>query len=246
MDKMKCIAVDDEPLALNLLVDYIGRTPFLELTAKCSSAIEALNAVRTNHVDLAFMDIQMPQINGLELSKMLDGTMVIFTTAFDKYAIEGFRVNAVDYLLKPFSYAEFLTAANKACKWFELNAKANEAHARPANSAQQPALKSIVVKSDYRQKVVDLDAITFVEGQRDYILIHTDNGEAPVQTLMSLKSIEDILPDSNFVRVHRSFIVNVNKIKFIERNRIVFGKDYIPISDQYKDAFEKKFKYFTK
>jgi DNA-binding LytR/AlgR family response regulator len=245
MEKMKCIAVDDEPLALNLIVDYIGRTPFLELVAKCSSAMEALNVVREGHVDLAFMDIQMPQLNGLELSRMLDGTMVIFTTAFDKYAIDGFKVNAVDYLLKPFSYAEFLTAANKAAKWFELNAKANGVQAsEPASGAALK--KNIVVKSDYRQKVIDLDTVTYVEGQRDYILIHTDNGEAPVQTLMSLKSIEDILPDSNFVRVHRSFIVNVNKIKLIERNRIVFGKEYIPISDQYKDAFEKKFKFFSK
>lgn len=244
MDKLKCIAVDDEPLALNLIVDYIGRTPFLDLKAKSSSALEALEAVKDNEVNLAFLDIQMSRLNGLELSRMLENVMVIFTTAFDKYAIEGFRVNAVDYLLKPFSYAEFLTAANKAYKWYDLNLKSMQRAA--ATPAAEPASKSIVVKSEYRQKVIDTDAITYIEGLRDYIKIHTDDGEEPVMTLMSLKAMEDVLPETNFVRIHRSFIVNVNKIKLIERNRIVFGKDRLPISDQYKESFEQKFARFFK
>lgn len=239
---MNCIAVDDEPLALNLISDYIGRTPFLNPVAKCSSAVDALKAISDNEVDLAFLDIQMPQLNGLELSRMLEGVMVIFTTAFDKYAIEGFRVNAVDYLLKPFSYAEFLTAANKALKWYDLYAK-SEVSSQPV---EESASKSIVVKSEYRQKVINTDDITYIEGLRDYIMIHSENPVDPVKTLMSLKTIENILPKLNFVRVHRSFIVNVNKIKLIERNRIVFGKERIPISDQYRENFEKKFAYFFK
>lgn len=230
---LNCVIVDDEPLALNLLEDYVKRTPFLKLIAKCSNGIEVLQTFHENPVDIIFMDIQMPELNGIELSKLIDKCAIVFTTAFEQYAIEGFKVNAIDYLLKPFSYMEFLTAAEKAKKITETIAAAN-------NNPTQKELKNIIVKADYRQQVIEPETILFIEGLRDYIKIHLDDGSF-VQTLMSLKSIEDMLPTSIFVRVHRSFIVNINKIKTIERNNIVFGKTYIPISDSYKDEFNKIF-----
>lgn len=227
---LNCIIVDDEPLALNLLEDYVNHTPFLNLTAKCSSGIEVIEAFHTHSIDVIFMDIQMPEINGIELSKLINNCSIVFTTAFEKYAIEGFKVNAIDYLLKPFSYAEFLTAAEKAKRISETIAAASNS---PTNEQ-----KSIVVKSDYRQRVIDTDSILYIEGIRDYIKISLDD-ESFVQTLMSLKSIEEMLPSSTFVRVHRSFIVNIDKVKTIERSNIVFGKLYIPISDSYKETFNK-------
>lgn len=278
--KINCIILDDEPLALDLIEDYVRSTPFLNLCAKCSSAVEALEAVRTQKVELAFLDIQMPMINGLELSKMLDGCAIIFTTAFGQYAIEGYKVNAVGYLLKPFSYAEFLEAANKGCNWCEMKRKAEEATAMPSNrsgnmnqsgnislagdtnpsgnnipgttnnsgkgiispnseTTPQPA-KSIIVRSGYLQKVIDLSTIVYIESIRDYQKFHLDGGET-IQTLMSMKSLEESLPKEDFVRVHRSFIVNIRKVKTIERSRIIFGKERIPISDSYREAFEKRF-----
>ena len=231
--ELNCVIVDDEPLALNLLEDYVKRTPFLKLVAKCGSGVEALSIIHENDVDLAFMDIQMPGLNGLELSKMLENCAVIFTTAFEQYAIEGFKVNAIDYLLKPFSYAEFLVAANKAQKQAEiiLAAKGNKTSETPIN---------IVVKADYRQQVVNTNDIMYIEGVRDYIRIIMENG-TDIQTLMSLKAAEEMLPHNNFIRVHRSFIVNIDKVKTIERNNIVFGKHYIPISDSYRDEFNRLF-----
>lgn len=229
--ELNCVIVDDEPLALNLLESYVKKTPFLRLVAKCSGGEEAFEVFRNNKIDVAFFDIQMPGINGLELSRMVENCSIIFTTAFEQYALEGFRVNAMDYLLKPFSYAEFLVAANKALKQAEMIAAAKAA---PNN----PGLKSIVVKADYRQQVVPTDDISYIEGVRDYIKIMMDDG-SHVQTLMSLKVIEEMLPTNNFIRVHRSFIVNIDKVKTIERNNIVFGKVYVPISDSYKDDFNR-------
>jgi len=229
---IKCIIVDDEPLALSLLEDYVSRTSFLQMEGKFSSGIEALSFIKNNNIDLVFIDIQMPQLNGLEFSRLVKNCAIIFTTAFEKYAIEGYKVNAIDYLLKPFSYAEFFTAANKAYKWFELQSL--------ANCDAAVTQKSIVVKSEYRQQVINTNTITFIEGSKDYLKIHLDGGEF-IQTLMSMKSIEGILSNDTFVRVHRSFIVNMDKVKTIERNRIVFGKEYIPISDSYREEFNRVF-----
>lgn len=231
MNELKCLIVDDEPLALDLLEDYIKRTPFLELVARCSSGPEVLDVLRKEKVDVAFMDIQMPYLNGLELSRMTGDCAVIFTTAFEQYALEGFRVNALDYLLKPFSYAEFLKAANKAMQWKELHVAASSQASTGENQ-----IRNLVVKSEYKQQIIRLADITYIEGSGDYITIHTENG-IPLQTLMSLKTIEEQLPKSQFARVHRSFIVNIQKIRTIERQRIVFGKVHIPISDSFKDEF---------
>lgn len=225
---LNCIIVDDEPLALDLLENYVSRTPFLQLAARCNNAIEVLSVLERESVDVAFLDIQMPELNGLELSHLIGNkTKIVFTTAFEQYAIEGFRADAVDYLLKPFNYAEFLKAATKVQHLIELE----------KYQTSTPAPSSIFVKSDYKLVQIELQHIQYIEGLKDYIRIQTDTPEGSILTLMSMKAIEEHLPSDTFVRVHRSYIVNINKIKTIERNRIVFGKVYIPVSDSYKEHF---------
>lgn len=224
---LKCAIVDDEPLALNLLESYVKKTPFLELTGKYSSAVQAMKELPNHPVDLLFLDIQMPELNGLEFSKLVNPvTRIVFTTAFEQYAIDGYKVNALDYLLKPISYVDFLQAANKAMKWFEL--------------LQQPKeeIQSIFVKSDYKLVQIELKNILYIEGLKDYIKIYEENNPKPILSLMSMKAMEDLLPASRFMRVHRSYIVQKDKIRVIDRGRIVFGKAYIPISDSYKQAFQ--------
>ncbi len=224
---LRCAIVDDEPLALNLLESYVLKTPFLELAGKYSSAVQAMKDLPDKHVDLLFLDIQMPELNGLEYSKMVDfHTRIVFTTAFDQYAIDGYKVNALDYLLKPISYVDFLQAANKAVQWFEL--------------LQQPkeVIESIFVKSDYKLVQVELKNILYIEGLKDYVKIYEENTPKPILSLMSMKAMEELLPASRFMRVHRSYIVQKDKIRIIDRGRIVFGKSYIPISDSYKQVFQ--------
>ena len=226
---LKCAIVDDEPLALELLASYVKKIPFLELTGKYGNAIESMNGLNDNPADLIYLDIQMPELNGLEFARMLpERTRVVFTTAFDQYAIDGYRVNALDYLLKPISYVDFLAAANKALQWFNLI------------DGQTPAdeVKSIFVKSDYKLLQIDLDRIKYVEGLKDYVKIYTDDSPRPILSLMNMKAMEQMLPESRFIRVHRSFIVQKGKIREIDRNRIVFGDVYIPIGDSYKQAFQ--------
>lgn len=243
--KLRCVVIDDEPLAVELLESYVRKTPLLELTGSYGSGSSACEALREDPVDLVFCDIQMPGINGMELSRMLPPeTRIIFTTAFSSYAVEGFRVNAVDYLLKPISYTEFLSAAEKALAWFELRARADAAAhpeaAEPATAqpASVPAAsKSLFVKTEYRLQQIELDRILYIEGLKDYVKIHVEGEAHPVVSLMSLKSLEEQLPADRFIRVHRSYIVQPSKIRTIERNRIVFGKEYIPISENYRQAF---------
>lgn len=224
---LNCAIVDDEPLALNLMESYVVKTPFLQLVGKYSSAVQAMKELPGKPVDLLFLDIQMPELSGLEYSKMVSpATRIVFTTAFDQYAIDGYKVNALDYLLKPISYADFLQAANKAQKWFEL--------------LQQPRedIQSIFVKSGYKLVQIELKNILYVEGLKDYIKIYEENSSKPILSLMSMKAMEDLLPASRFMRVHRSYIVQKEKIRVVDRGRIVFGKTYIPISDSYKQAFQ--------
>ncbi|WP_428742418.1 LytR/AlgR family response regulator transcription factor [Tenacibaculum sp.] len=231
--KISCIAVDDEPMALNLVESYIEKTPFLDLKAKCSSAIEAMNFIKSTSVDLLFLDIQMPDLTGVKFSKMLPkNTKVIFTTAFNEYAIEGFKVEALDYLLKPFDYSEFLTAANKAYQWFELI----KGQQTTPNFAP-PKKEFLFVKSEYKQLRIKLSDVLYFEGLKDYIKIWLKNDNTPILTLMSLKSLEQKLPKSQFMRVHRSFIVALNSINVIERSQIIINKQRITVSEQYKPQF---------
>lgn len=227
---IRCLLVDDEPLALYLLEGYVAKTPSLELAGRCSSAFQAMEMLDKTEVDLIFLDIQMPGLSGLEFSRSLkDGPKVIFTTAFEQYALEGFKVDALDYLLKPISYPEFLNAVNKAKRWFEHFEKAAVPETRT----------SIFVKADYKLVQIDFNNILYIEGLKDYVKFCLEDNEKPVLSLMSMKSLEENLPESKFMRVHRSFIVNLDKIKTIERNRIVFGKEFIPISENYKEKFQK-------
>ena len=226
--EINCLIVDDEPLALDLLEAYVDRTPFLRLAGRCGSALEVLQLLKVKEVQLIFLDIQMPELSGMELSKIIGPEVkIIFTTAFEQYALEGFRVNALDYLLKPISYPEFLKAAHKALQWFEMSSA-------PSSCKEKD---TIFVKSDYKLLRIELGEICYIEGLKDYVKIYLEDTPHPVVSLISMKSLEDMLPADSFIRVHRSYIVNLNKITMIERNRIVFGKTYIPVSDSCKDKF---------
>lgn len=226
---MRCALIDDEPLALDLMESYVRKTPFLQLAGKYSSAVQAMKELADSPVDLVFLDIQMPELSGLEFSRLLPPeTRIIFTTAFHQYAIDGYKVNALDYLLKPISYADFLQAANKALHQYEQAR-------RPAPSTE---IDSIFVKSDYKLVQIFLKNILYIEGLKDYVKIYEEGQPRPVLSLMSLKAMEDLLPASQFMRVHRSYIVRKDKIRVIDRGRILFGKTYIPISDSYKQAFQ--------
>jgi len=228
---IRCLIVDDEPLALDLIESYVRQTPFLELAGRCSNAMEALEALEKGKIELIFLDIHMPRLNGIELSGLIKGdTKVIFTTAFEQYALEGFKADALDYLLKPISYPEFLKAATKARKWFSMSR---------TNKSEQTSQNSIFVKSDYRIVQVDIPDITYIEGVKDYIRIHTSKGEA-VMTLMSMKSMEEHLNPDIFIRIHRSFIININKIDTIEKSIVKIGRASIPISDSYKECVMNK------
>lgn len=237
---LKCAIIDDEPLAISLLESYVNKTPFLELAGKYNSAVNALPALSKEPVDLLFLDIQMPELNGMEFSRILKADMrIIFTTAFSQYALDSYKVNALDYLLKPISYADFLKSANKALQWYELlreGSSTGGSRTAPPQTAP-PSVESIFIKTEYKLVQVELRKILYIEGLKDYVKIFVEGEAHPFLSLMSMKSLEDMLPANRFIRVHRSFIVQPEKIKVIERNRIVFGKEYIPISDNYKQKF---------
>ncbi|HTX88441.1 MAG TPA: LytTR family DNA-binding domain-containing protein [Bacteroidales bacterium] len=229
---IRCLAIDDEILALDLLEDNIRKVPFLELVQKCRSALEAMEILRKEEIDLIFLDIQMPDISGIQFLKSLRRKpLVIFTTAYEKYALTGYELDVIDYLLKPFSFDRFLKAVNKAQDFLGLRDRL------PASQgpAADPARNFIFVKSDYKLVKINLADILYVEGLKDYVKIFA--GERPVITLMSMKAIEEILPAPAFIRVHRSFIVNIRKILFIERGHIKVGSREIPISMHYREAF---------
>lgn len=234
--KLTCAIIDDEPLAASLLESYAMKTPFLEVKGKYNSALNAMNSLHNEPVQVLFLDIQMPELSGIEFSKMLPPeTKVIFTTAFEQYAVDSYRVNALDYLLKPISYSDFLKAAQKAYQWFELLQRKNEEPA--VTSGTENEVERIFVKTEYKLVQIELNRILYIEGLKDYVKIYLEDETHPVLSLISMKMVEDMLPSSRFVRVHRSYIVQPEKIKVIERNRIVFGKEYIPISDNYKQKF---------
>jgi DNA-binding LytR/AlgR family response regulator len=227
--EIKCICVDDEPFALKQLMDYASKTPFLNPVAACSNAFEALQAVSDYSPDLIFVDINMPEMSGVELVKSLPSNIhVIFTTAYSEFAVESYRLNAVDYLLKPFPYQDFLQAANKVLQKFDKSEKTVEGEKNDY----------IFVKADGKIHKVEFSKIDYLESAGEYVKFYIA-GEKPLMSLVTMKSVEAILPRDSFMRIHRSFIVNLEKITTIERNRIVFyGKTYIPISDQYKDVFK--------
>lgn len=226
--KIACMVVDDEPLALSLLEEYVRRTPELELRASCVNGADALDVLQRERIDVAFLDIQMPQMNGLELAHRVgDNCKVIFTTAFEQYALEGFRADAVDYLLKPINYEEFRHAVDKVLVWFSH--RKEEAQ----KGDEQSKHRHLIVKADYKQHVVPFDEIVYVKGEKDYVRICTKSGE--LKSLMSLRSVEDILPEEAFQRVHRSYIVNLDCVKTVGRMQVFVADQVIPVSDTYKD-----------
>jgi DNA-binding LytR/AlgR family response regulator len=225
------IAIDDEPLALQLVAGYIEKTPALKLTGRFDNPLDAVEFMSHEPVDLIFVDIQMPDLTGIEFTRsLIKGPKVIFTTAFEKYALEGFRLDVVDYLLKPFSYEEFLRAVQKASRLISFeHSNVNQVEANN---------EFLFLKSEYKIRRINFHDILYIEGLKDYVKVYTKNDPRPILSLTSLKNLEAKLPEAAFMRVHRSFIVNLEKIDIIERSRIVFGKVYIPVSDQYKEKFQ--------
>lgn len=242
---MKCIIVDDEPLAIDLLNDFIGRVPFLIKTAECKNAIEAIEVLHHEPVDLIFLDIQMPNISGIQLLNSLETKpMVIFTTAYSEYAIESYNLNAVDYLLKPFTFERFLKAVNKAYTLFTSRNTSMKKNVIPEHEIKtlhtetsSDAQEYIFVKADYKSVKITFEQILYIEGLKDYIKIYT--GPKPIITQLSLKSIEEKLPSQMFFRVHKSYIVSLKHIQSIERGIIRIGEARIPISESYKEKFLK-------
>ena len=237
--------IDDEPLAITLLESYVNKTPFLDLKGAFNSAIDALPLISDDPPNLLFLDIRMPELSGMEFSRMLPAeTRIIFTTAFEQYALDSYKVNALDYLLKPISYPDFLKSSQKALQWYEMLIKAKSLAQTSGEGDTDSTLHTdsdtpdtIFIKADRKLIQVRLADILYVEGLKDYVKIHIEGQQYPILSLMTMKSMEELLPRNRFVRVHRSFIVQPEKIKIIERNRIVFGKERIPISDSYKAIF---------
>jgi DNA-binding LytR/AlgR family response regulator len=230
---IRCIAIDDEKLALDLIEDDIQMVPFLQLVKKCRSGIEAMDVLQSEKIDLLFLDIQMPDISGIQfLRSLLHKPLVIFTTAYEKYALEGFELDVVDYLLKPYSFERFLKAVNKAQEHMSILEKNQSQNATEEISFSN---QFIFVKSDYKLVKIEIAEIQYIESLKDYVKIVV--GGKPIVTLSSMKAIEEKLTTPDFLRVHRSFMVNIRKIQYIHRNFVMVGDKEIPIGDNYKESF---------
>lgn len=241
---LKCIAIDDEPLALRQITSYISKIPGLNLVATCENAIEAQQFLAKQSVDLIFVDINMPDLNGVDFVRsLIDKTMVIFTTAYSEYAVEGFRLDAVDYLLKPFSFADFNRAVAKASSLYELR---HNQRTEAVPEALPKDREYISVKADYKVSLIKISEIIYLESEGEYVRMHLADSTT-ITTLFRLKNMETALPADMFMRVHRSYIVNLNCIKaYIKGRMYLSDTEYVPIGENYKDAFQsyidKKFK----
>ena len=240
--RLNCVIVDDEPLAIKLMKSFVERTPFLDLKGTFLNPMDAL-AFIDETINLVFMDINMPGITGLELSKLIrPQTKIIFITAYKEYAFESYEVQAIDYLLKPISYPKFLSAVTRAKEYFEQieaakGASASSAAAAQADGSVDPNAEYIFVKCEYKQVRVDLDQILFISGLKDYVRIHLKNQPRPLIALTTMKGIEEQLPVNRFCRVHRSYIVAMDKIESVERNVITIAGEAIPVSEANQDKF---------
>jgi DNA-binding LytR/AlgR family response regulator len=224
---IKCIVVDDEPLAVELLADYLQKTPGMELVLKTTHVLEALQAVQQGAGDLLFLDIQMPELTGIQFMKIIrNACPVILTTAYSEYAMEGYEYDVVDYLLKPVTFERFIVAVEKAKRRIEL---------KENTPVQEHVAEHIFIKTEYRIQKIDLPDILYIEALRDYIAIHTLTGK--ILSLESLRNMEEILPAANFIRIHKSYIINQNKIEFLERGKVVINKQYLPVGDTYREKF---------
>lgn len=227
---IRVLAIDDEPLALQQLVTYISKVPFLELAGQCQSALEAIDILNNESVGAIFCDINMPDLNGMDFVKSLAvPPLIVFTTAYSEYAVEGFKVNAVDYLLKPFGLQDFMRAANRLKERSEEKGERSEEKGGDEDT--------LFVKTDYRVVKIAIQDIRYVEGMSEYLKLHLDNQPKPIVTLLSMKVLEERLPQ-NFMRIHRSYIVNLDKIQEVNKNRVILDADtYLPIGDSYKEQF---------
>ena len=237
MNSIKCLAIDDEPLALQKLSNYVKKTPYLQLLGACQSALEAKEIMQKEWIDAIFIDINMPDLNGMEFVKQMDRPpMVVFTTAYSEYALEGFKVDAVDYLLKPFGLQDFLRAAQKVRHRYEL-----ENPAPPTNPNEEAVgidADAMYLKSDYKTVRINISDIRYVEGMSEYLKIYLEGEKKPLIVLLSMKRLEERLPSNTFMRIHRSYIINLKKIREVNKNRVVLGEDaYLPIGDLYKENF---------
>ncbi|PVD52436.1 DNA-binding response regulator [Terrimonas sp.] len=226
---LRCLAIDDEPLALELLEDNISKVPFLELTATCSNPVEAMKVLQEKQIDLIFLDIQMPRLTGLQfLQSLVQKPMVIMITAYEKYALEGFNLDVVDYLVKPVSLDRFIKSCNKAWELHQLKEK--------AKSATAAQLDYIFVNADYSLIKIVLSDITWIEGLKDYLKINLHSTNKPFIVRMGMKNIEDMLPAAQFIRIHRSYIISKKYITAVRKNSIFLGQIELPISSNYRDA----------
>ena len=227
---LNCIIIDDEPLAAQLLASYAERTPVINLVGTYNSAVAAIKDIKEKKIDLLFLDIQMPDLSGLEFATLIPkSTKIVFTTAFSQYAIDGYKVGALDYLLKPISYEDFIRVVDKAEKIFTEQER----------QVVYDRDRFIYVKSEYKLLQIRLDDILFIEGLKDYVKIYLEGNQKYVMSLMNMKKMEENLPKPEFMRTHRSYIVHMTKVKLVDRFRIVFGSSYIPISDSYKDEVQR-------
>src|SRR5580693_9411309 len=237
---IRCLVVDDEPLALHILEDYISKIPFLELVKATTNPIEALTMVQEGNIDLVFLDVQMPELTGIQFLKIANGkAKVILTTAYSQYALEGYELDVIDYLLKPIAFDRFYKAVQKAQGVLRpAQAEPQQAQPEPAQAKQQDLLSDFIfVKTEHKIQKVYLNDILFIEGLKDYISIFTPAER--IITLQNMKKMEDALPSKYFTRVHKSYIVSINKIDSIERSRIFIGDKIIPVGDTYRDEFFK-------
>ena len=236
---IRCMAIDDEPLALQQIAAYIGKVPYLELVAQCQSALEAHQFLQHDTVDVIFCDINMPDLNGMDFIKALVAPpLVVFTTAYAEYAVEGFKVNAVDYLLKPFGLQDFMRAAGRVRDRLELSAEPSSLNAKPS-SLNQDNDDVVFLKTEYRIVKVSISDIRYVEAMSEYLKVYLESEAKPIITLLSMKKMEERLPDY-FMRIHRSYIINLTKIQEVNKNRVIMDSDtYLPIGDMYKETFQK-------
>ncbi|NAS11940.1 LytR/AlgR family response regulator transcription factor [Poritiphilus flavus] len=239
---MKCVIIDDEPLALGIIKSYCEELGNLEVMGLFTNPLESIEVLQKEQVDLVFLDIEMPQISGIEFVKSLEQRpMFIFTTAYPEYAIEGFELNAIDYLVKPIPFARFVKSINRAKEIYELRntTKASNNYVTPAGGEAVQVQEFIFVKSDYDNVKIRLDSIKYIQGLKDYLKIHTYTNR-PILTLMSFKDLEDKLPANHFMRVHRSFVVNVNNIDAVQKSKILIDDMRIPIGESYRKTFLKR------
>ena len=236
MEPIKCMVIDDEPLAVEMVKNFILRTPFLQFTASFTDAVDALTALKENPIDLLFLDINMPDLDGMSLAAMVpESTRIIFITAFKEYAFDSYGVDALDFLLKPINYVRFLKSAEKARQWFEMSSNRQAPESTPETKRN-----TLFLRIDGELKQININQILYISGLKNYVMFYMEDQQRPLVTHLTMKAVEDMLPTNDFMRVHRSYIVALQKISSVDRNNTIhIGKEYIHVSDSYLENFNK-------